>query len=372
MTKISANLEWKLGIEDRNPIDRWGLGALLKRLQTAIDPEGDMFRGSSFLDDSKDMLVKSRAIEEEIRRTGGTLYVGFQRAEKFEKEFRRYSRLRESAVKTIAFGQGIPRLGDQEITTEWVPVREDLTSLENQWFLISDDPAPIAFAGWEVSDPSLFGRHGITHPEKKFTGFLSDDPRLVTASINYLENIRQRVASRSGQGLLEQIASAEPKRVLLIDELGDHGELEALLPFIFAACRRQQADLFIYDTSAASFLMDYFPLNAPEKPERILGQYRMSQKGRPRVAGFLGLANEFGLDAKAILPDNVGLTAAGYWADKIKADLVVAPSSFSRPSLIQKLQGYDYKLLTSGTRADVMLIGQPLQQNRPNLVSVPA
>jgi hypothetical protein len=363
------DLEWKLRIEDRNPIDQWGVGALLKRLQVAVDPEGDTFLGSAFLDDSKEMLDKSRAIENEIRRTGGTLYTGFQKAEKFEKEIKRYSRLAGSAVKAIAYGQGVPRLGGQESPVEWVPLRADLTALENQWFLISDDPTPIAFVGWEVSDPSLFGLHGITHPNKSFTGFLSDDPRLVAASVRYLQNIRQRVANRPGQDLLDQIAAAKPKRVLLVDELRGAGELEAFLPFILAACRRQHAELFIYDTNAASYLMDYFPLNAPGKPERILDQYRMSQKGRSRVAGFLGRASEFGLDAKAILPSDVGLTQVGYWADKIHADLVVAPSSFCRPSLIQRLQGYDPKLLSSATRADILFIGQPLCQGRANLVN---
>ncbi len=350
----ATQLEWKLNKEDRNPVDKWGLGALLKRLQEAVAPEGELFQGSAFLDDSREMLHKSRLIEDDVRQSGGKLYVGFQRAEKFEKEIRRYRGLKDSGVEALGFGHGYPREG-VPFLEEWVPVREDHDALENQWFLIGPGPNPIAFAGWEVSRSELFGYHGISHPDKIFTGFVSDDTRLVEASVTYLDGIRSRVCNPQGQALADQLDKIRPARVLLVDETEDDGDLETLLPFLFAACRRFESSVTIFDTRAASYLVNYFPLNAKEPHDHILNRTRMRGLGRNRVAGFLSRAESFGLQANAVLPNAVGLTQVGYWAEKVGADLIVLPRSFRRPTLLQRMQGYQLKDLQRSTRIPVLL-----------------
>ena len=70
-----------------------------------------------------------------------------------------------------------------------MPLPEDQAALENQWLLVAEQPEPIAFVGFETSEPERFGRAGISDGSRTFTGFVSGDRRLVRAIAEHLETI---------------------------------------------------------------------------------------------------------------------------------------------------------------------------------------
>ena len=72
---------------------------------------------------------------------------------------------------------------------DWVRLPEDQAALQNQWLLVAEQPEPIAFVGFETSEPDRFGLAQVTDPERTFTGFVTGDRRLVRAIAEHLEAI---------------------------------------------------------------------------------------------------------------------------------------------------------------------------------------
>jgi hypothetical protein len=70
-----------------------------------------------------------------------------------------------------------------------VRLPEDQAALQNQWLLVAEEPEPIAFVGFETSDPDRFGRVEVTDPRRSFTAFVSGDRRLVRAVAEHLEAV---------------------------------------------------------------------------------------------------------------------------------------------------------------------------------------
>jgi hypothetical protein len=70
-----------------------------------------------------------------------------------------------------------------------VRLPEDQAAIQNQWLLVTEQPEPIAFVGFETSDPAQFGRAGVTDGSRSFTGFVTGDRRLVRAIAEHLETI---------------------------------------------------------------------------------------------------------------------------------------------------------------------------------------
>jgi len=54
---------------------------------------------------------------------------------------------------------------------------------------VTEQPEPIAFVGFETSEPERFGRVEVTDPSRSFTGFVTGDRRLVRAIAEHLETI---------------------------------------------------------------------------------------------------------------------------------------------------------------------------------------
>jgi hypothetical protein len=155
---------------------------LLVRAQSELG--GGPLTGTRFLFDARDMLAATREIEVAVRGSDTTLFVGFQRAELLEGEAATYRGLVEAGVRVIGFGTGQPA-DTQGI--RWVSLPEDQAAIQNQWFLVTEAPEPIAFVGFETSPPERFGRAGVTDPSRSFTGFVTDDRRLVRAIAEHLD-----------------------------------------------------------------------------------------------------------------------------------------------------------------------------------------
>lgn len=160
-----------------------------------VDRIGDArLPGTHFTYDAREMLRATREIESSVR-GGGKLWVGFQNASKLDHEVERYRDLTASGADVVAFGTGRPAL-PAEVRLRWIELEPSTTRLENQWFLVTSDPEPIAFVSWEVSAPSRFGEGGISAPDKQFVGFVTDDRRVIDLLIEHLESVAVAGATR--------------------------------------------------------------------------------------------------------------------------------------------------------------------------------
>jgi hypothetical protein len=178
-------VDWhRLGNGDSEAGRRAGVLDLLRRAQQELG--GDPLTGTRLLYRTRDMLAATREIEAAVRGAGTDMFVGFQRAEKLEAEAATYHDLVASGVRVTAFGIGEPR---HPTGVDWVPIPEDHAALQNQWLLVSELPEPIAFVGFETSDPERFGRAGAVDGPRTFTAFVSGDRRLVRAIAGHLETI---------------------------------------------------------------------------------------------------------------------------------------------------------------------------------------
>ena len=195
-------MHWAITEEDMSPRDATGVEGLIIRMEKELRADGTPIEGFRFLNSSAKMLRYSREIEKEVRAspTGACLYTGFQATDKLLAESRTYHRLLRAGVKVAAFGEGVMPETPDRLEDIWTPLERNTRALENQWFLVSSAPAPIAFIGWETSPETLFGKGGLTAPGKQFKGFVTNDVRVVHAVITHLESVSCRelqVSSRS-------------------------------------------------------------------------------------------------------------------------------------------------------------------------------
>ena len=180
-----GDVDWhRLGDGDSEAGRRAGVLDLLRRAQRELGAEP--LTGTRFLYRARDMLAATREIEAAVRGADTTLFVGFQRAGKLDGEAGTYQDLTAAGVRVVAFGTGEP---ERLPGVEWVRLPEDQAALQNQWLLVTERPDPIAFVGFETSEPDRFGLLEVTDPARSFTGFVSGDRRLVRAIAEYLEAI---------------------------------------------------------------------------------------------------------------------------------------------------------------------------------------
>ena len=180
-------MDWHgLGDEGSEAGRQAGVLDLLRRAQRELG--GDPLTGTRLLYRARDMLAATREIEAAVRGDGATLFVGFQQAGKLDTEAATYRDLVAAGVRVVAMGTGEP---GHLPGVEWVRLPEDPTALQNQWLLVAEQPEPIAFVGFETSEPDRFGRGGVDDPSRTFTGFVTADPRLVRAIAEHLEGIRR-------------------------------------------------------------------------------------------------------------------------------------------------------------------------------------
>jgi hypothetical protein len=180
-----GGMDWhRPGDGDSEAGRRAGVLELLRRAQGELG--GGPLTGTRFLYHARDMLAATREIEAAVRGADTTLFVGFQRAEKLDGEAGTYRGLVTAGVRVIAFGTGEP---GHLPGLDWVRLPEDQAALENQWLLVAEQPEPIAFVGFETSEPERFGRAGVAGGSRTFTGFVTGDRRLVRAIAEHLEAI---------------------------------------------------------------------------------------------------------------------------------------------------------------------------------------
>jgi hypothetical protein len=352
-------MDWQLRRDEGTAADPHGLRALLGRLEAELATGGARLSGFTFLQDSRRMLAFSRQIERALLDAGapGPLYVGFQNADKLHGETARYRRLRARGVRTLAFGEGAPTVRGAESVEAWTALAPDHARLENQWFLVSQTPAPIAFVGWEVSDDALWGRFGVTAEGKRFTGFVSEDERVVQAVIAHLDRVRDgQTPSAAGRprSIGAHLLALQPRTILTVVDNGRRSFLRRSLPAIVDGAAEARASLLLYDITAASYLVDPYP-HGERDWRRPLDPPTLRSLGRGYVADMVEEASRHGVTARAILPDGVGFGHLATWCESAGVDVVVVPIEYARPSLVDRLQGYTLKALRGATRIAILV-----------------
>ncbi len=174
-----------------------GVLDLLRRVQCAVG--GPPLRGTRQLVDSMQMLHASRAVEQSCHGIATSMYVGFQHADRLLEEAGTYQELTASGTRVLAYGQGTPSATVPGVT--WRQLPDDRTAVENQWFLVTRQPEPMAFVGFESSTGVRFGTGRARTRDRSWAGFVSDDARLVDALVRHLAEVSTRAHTLTNRRL---------------------------------------------------------------------------------------------------------------------------------------------------------------------------
>lgn len=344
-------MDWTITDNDILLRDFSGVEGLIERMDKELRAGGTPIEGFRFLSDAAEMLEFSREIEREVQNSpqGADLYAGFQTAGKMAGEGTRYRRLAGAGIKLTAFGQCPLEEVPEGLEGVWTEVKRNTRALENQWFLVSSHPTPIAFVGWEVSQDKLFGVGGISSPGKRFRGFITNDCRVVHSIIAHLESVRAQEARRvDGEGA--------PRRVLAVTSLDDSPEFAVVRSCAAGLAAADGGEVVLFEITAASYLVSPYPEENRRQWIRTLGEAELRRLGRSPVARQMEVIKARGARAQAILPTSHGFSHLAEWAEREDADLILIPVSLVNPGLFERLRGYSLKTLLEHTTRPVLVV----------------
>ena len=346
-------MEWSITESDILMRDFSGVEGLIERMDKDLRSGGTPIEGFRFLSDATKMLDFSREIEREVRDSpnGADLYVGFQAAERLFGEAKRYRRMIRAGVKLSAFGQRQLEEPPEGLESAWTPVERNTYALENQWFLVSSHPAPIALIGWETSPENMFGVGGISSPGKQFRGFITNDFRVVHAVIAHLESVRAR-AARQGQ----RSERAKVRRVMAVTKLDDSPDYAVVRTCATEMAAAVGGEVVLFEISAASYLVSPYPEENRRQWIRTLGEPELRRLGRSPVARQMEVIRARGAATQAILPTSHGFKHLAEWAEREDADLILIPVSLVNPGLFERLRGYSLRTLLEHTARPVLVV----------------
>lgn len=319
------------------------------------------------------MLAFSRTIERSLLsnqpQRNGTLYVGFQTAEKVDAEAARYVRLRNRGVRVVGFGEGELDGSHTGSFDVWTSIKHNTRLMENQWYLVSTAPEAVAFVGWEVSPDELWGKYGVTREGKEFIGFVSGDERVVKALAAHLDDVAEQHAGAARpltHTVGNLLAELRAQRVLTLTDRDDTDALVRARTAAFDGCKNLDAQLLLYDMSALSHLVNNYPDEErrwrPERVRALLEQKTHAVASASlRVAGRDYLANQIeqlqsqGVPTLAIIPYGVGFAHLGMWCEAERVDAVVLPAEYAQSPVVRRLQGLTVEKLQENAGVHIVI-----------------
>jgi hypothetical protein len=319
-------LDWR---RDARGLGDEGIAALLARVQALVG--GVPLGGTRFLFGIREMLAAAREIEGRVRGQSTTLLVGFQRGANLELERERYAHLAAGGVTVVAYGVGSPTPGVAGV--RWVSIPLDYVELVNQWFLVTKAPEPIAFVGFETSPTEHFGHAGEPGRHRTWSGFASDDLRLVNLLVHYLDEV---AALRGGGEPLDAY--------LVVTDDGRAGPYERNRHAAIEMARDDGARVILYDRSTESYLVDPYPevgwagAGWPSK-EALLGPAELIELGRRYLADQVEDARRSGVEASALLARGLGADALTDACERYGVTKVFLPAELARPGLLDRVRG---------------------------------
>lgn len=311
---------------------------------------------TSFIQDAREMLRLTRRVETASR--GGSLLVGFQTAAKLDVEDDRYKELVAAGTKITAFAAGRPSSAMDGI--DYREQTEDTRRLANQWFLVSDQPEPIAFVSWELGDPGSFGVGGASSPGKVFVGFISDDPDVVASLAATLRGVRgvdrhpprdpgtpsgiearSRTLATEVQGLAIESTGAADGSVIVPVGRGSDG---AAVRLALAIGRAERRRVVFVDRSGEGILASpYTDLRGDDalrpQRDRLFDVATAHREGRDGTAAAIDAARELQLDAGGWFPTASGAEGIRAAIERFSGAILVVPGDVRRPSIGERLRG---------------------------------
>jgi DICT domain-containing protein len=362
-------MDWTITEEDFTSDDPTGVGGFVKRMEYELRGDEPPLEGFHFMNSPIEMLRFSREIEDEVRANpqDADLYVGFQTADKLIGETNRYQRLVKQGAKVVAFGQGIPPEAAADCEVEWISLERDTRALENQWYLVSSKPTPIAFVGWETSPEDQFAVGGLSAPGKMFRGFATSDLRVVKGMLAHLESIRNtKTELQESQITLENQLKTPIRRVMAITEMNDSKPLDELRSRATDVAISHGADVVLFEMSAASYLVSPYPedYGLPFVEDRrenwlkVLNESELNRFGRSAIASQIAEIRAKGVEAGAVLPTTHGFKHLANWAENESVDLILLPWYLVEPGLLDRLRGYSLRSLLEHTDRQVVVLQQ--------------
>ena len=348
-------MDWRISRIDRTEDEPTGIGRFIMRMDRALRDGGPPIQGFQFLNSGKEMMRITREIEDEVLCSRGSpgLYVGFQKAEKLETEAERYRALTANDVEVFAFGEDEPNNAN-DVVAHWSSVPRDVNALENQWFLAARKPSPIAFIGWEVSEPRMFGVGGISTESKQFAGLISSDARVVNAMIDYLDQVRTESRMTRPDPYLPDI-DGPVTRILTCTKREPDPETEVTVQAAAELALGYSSELILYDTSAASYLVSpYDDSKFMQRKSRILSPTDLNYVGRTSIAAQVEHLESQGVPTGAIIPSRNGLDHMARMAEDEDVDIIVVPQHFGRPTLMQRIRKLNLFVLLDNTDIPVL------------------
>lgn len=368
-------MHWAITKEDRTDSDPTGVDGFVQRMESELRGDGPPMEGFHFLNTPMDMLTFTREIEDEIRskERGADLYVGFQTAEKMIIEGKRYQKIVQAGAEVKAFGQGTPPETLMPSDMQWVALDRNTTALENQWYLVSTSPTPIGFVAWETSDEERFALGGLSEPGKMFKGFATNDTRVIAAIVNHLEELNhQNQVKGEAQSALKTQLKTPIKRIMTLTQRPDSGLMKQLRSQASELASANNAELILFELSAASYLASPYPEEDRSKWIRILNENDLMLFGRSPIAKQLNQIITNGISAGAILPTTHGFRHLAEWAEKEDVDVIIIPFSLVDPGLLERLRGYSLRQLLENTSRQVVVVDEDGSMWHANPVSLAA
>ena len=354
-------MEWLIKDEDRTSEDPSGVEGFVKRMELELRDSGPPLQGFYFLSSAMEMLKFTREIEDEIQasKDDSDLYVGFQTVDKMIIETARYTNILNSGVNVVAFGQSAPPETMLPNGMEWVTLSRNTKAFENQWYLISSTPTPIGFVAWEISEEDKFAIGGLSEPGKLFKGFATNDPRILNPMINHLNDIKSASSAfKLSQEELESQLKKPIDRILALTQMVEPDPLSSLKSQAINLAMANNAELVLFEVSAASYLISPYPEEDKTRWVRILNENDLVRFGRESVAKQIIAIKNDGINAGAILPTTHGFKHLSEWAEKETVDLIMIPDSMVQPSLLDRLRGYSLKVLLENTNKQVVVVNE--------------
>lgn len=378
-------MEWALTNQDRSHPEKSSVAQFIGRMELSLRNGGTPIEGFLFLNSPLEMLRFSREIEEEILANpeGADLYVGFQNAGRLAGERRRYRKIVDAGVRVVGFGVGEAPDFLAGTQAEWVSLPMDRHLLINQWFLVSANPVPIAFVGWETSPDKQFGEGGLSQHGKSFEGFVTSDPRIITALVEHLDHVREgadnpedetvdsncelppelkmeaeddSVPVMTGRDRSSLRMDVPVRRILAVTDLHGSAEFNRLRGWATELAIANASQVVLFEMSAASYLVNPYPEDYPRQWQRVLSWRELLPLGRAPLARQLARIQARGVEAHAILPSTHGFKHLAQWAEQEDIDLILLPISLVRPGLLARLRGYSLDTLTEHTDRRVMVV----------------